>query len=100
MIGRLRFSARYAVPMSRDEGRRRVRVASGAGPVDPARGDRAADDEDALVRGFHRVVRAREQLYVGGRSGILAVRSELGEPVAVQVRLVPHDVLADARERA
>jgi len=72
-------------------------VPTGAGPVDPARRDGAADDEDALVRRLHRVIRAREQLDIGGRSGILAVRPELREPVAVQVRLVPHDVLADAR---
>ena len=74
-----------------------MRVAPGAGTVDPARRDRAADDEDAFVRRFHRVVRTRKQLDVGARSDVLAVRSELRQPVAVQVRLVAHDVLTDAR---
>ena len=96
MIGRLRLRARYAVPMSVMKAVGECVSRPVPGLVDPARGDRAADDEDALVRGFHRVVRAREQLYVGSGSGVLAVRSELGQPVAVQVRLVPHDVLADA----
>src|SRR5439155_3151141 len=57
-------------PHVRDEGGRRMSVPTGAGPIDPAWSDGAADDEDVLVSRFHRVIRAREQLDVGGRSDI------------------------------
>ena len=81
-----------------DEGRRRVRVTARSGPVDAARRHRAAVDEDVRIDRLHRVVGAREQVHVCRRGDVLAVRAELREPVAVEVRLVPDDVLADGRE--
>ena len=53
-----------------------------------------------LSAAFISVVRLREQLHVRRRGNVLALRAELGQPVAVQIWLVADDVLANARKTA
>ena len=80
-----------------DEGRRRVRVAAGAGPVDAAWPQRAAPDRDLLVDLLGRVVHLGEQREVGRRGHVVPGLVELRHPEAVQVRLVADDDVAQLR---
>ena len=62
--------------------------------------DRAPDYEGARVDGLDRVVRTREQLLVRTRGHILAVAAELGQPVAIDVRLVADNHVPHLRDTA
>ena len=72
-----------------------MRVATRAGPVDPARRQRAAPDRDVLVGLLGGVVRLRQKREVGRRGRVVPRLVELRQPEAVQVRLVADDDVAD-----
>ena len=62
-----------------------------------ARGRRPT--RDRRVDRLERVVGLRQEREVGGRRGVRAVRRELRQPEAVQVRLVADDDLVEARQQ-
>src|SRR5215208_5276231 len=69
----------------------RVRPPGSIGLVVAARREPDPDHTHSRVRGLDRVVRDRQELEKCGCGGIAAVRVELGEPEAIQVRLVADD---------
>ncbi len=86
-------------PHVEDELRRRMRVPRERVVVGAARGERAAEDDDVRRHRLQRVVGLGEEREVRGRGDVLAVRPELREPEAVQVRLVADRVVAHGGER-
>src|SRR5919198_2104709 len=83
-----------------DERRRRVRRPDRIRNVFPARRDGATEDDDLRGDLLQRVVRFREQRLVCRRRCVGAVRVELRQPPAVEVRFVPDDEVADLGQGA
>ena len=77
-----------------DEHRRGVGVAAGAGAIDAARRDRAAEHPGRRIDLLQRLVGPGEHREVGGCRRVAAVGIELGQPEPVQIRLVPDDEVA------
>ena len=77
---------------------RRVRVAARSGPVDAPGRERAAPDARCRVDRLERVVRAGEEREIRRRGRIGAVRVELRQPEAVDVRLVADDHVVHGRQ--
>ena len=86
-----------------DELGRGVRVPRGIGIVSAPRRECPSDDADVVGHGLEGVVRLGKQRQVVARGDVLAVRPELRQPEAVEVRLVADDEVAVlgnlARER-